>query len=354
MPVLTEGLTEMSLKRPKDPHVTCRTIKKHHPSRYHTRVSVSQNTYDALFFCVCVFLFFSLFQAYLAAYLLAKSNYPGADDLRASLLAHAGVTVNDTTAGGKKAAASAAKQAMKIIIAGAPCRSGHNMAGAEEHNEWTSPDFGLPLSLSLLPLSLSGKGSQAEFIKSEYGVFHLSTGDLLRAEVAAGSPLGLAAKEFMDTGRLVTDDLIINIVKAKVTDPEVEARGWLLDGFPRTAVQAQALKDAGINADLFIQLDVPDDVLIKRVTGRRTDEATGRTYHVDFDPPPADVADRCIQRSDDTEEKIQTRLKAFHNAIAAISELYADVRVVLDGNRKKDVITTEIREVIDAQLGKQE
>lgn len=210
----------------------------------------------------------------------------------------------------------------KIIIAGAPC---------------------------------SGKGTQCEYIKSEYGVFHLSTGDMLRAEVAAGTPLGIQAKKYMDNGQLIPDELIINIVKAKVTAPEVQARGWLLDGFPRTAAQAKALQDAGIHADLFLQLNVPDQILVERVTGRRTDEATGRTYHTVFDPPPPEVASRCIQRSDDTEEKIKTRLNAYHQAINAIEDLYQHVRTQVDGNRKKEHVTHDIKSAIERviQLNKQ-
>ena len=208
---------------------------------------------------------------------------------------------------------------LKIVIAGAPC---------------------------------SGKGTQCEFIKDRFGVYHLSTGDLLRAEASKGTKLGLEAKKYMDKGQLIPDELIITVVKEKISSPAIAKKGWLLDGFPRTAKQAEALKEAGIDASLFLQLNVPDEVLIKRVTGRRLDPETGKTYHVEFDPPPKDIASRCIQRSDDTEEKIKTRLTAYHEQIGAIAKQYEQVKVEIDGNRKKDAITKDVSKAIEeAQKG---
>jgi adenylate kinase len=216
----------------------------------------------------------------------------------------------------------------------------------DEDNDLSQPgDPNLKIVIAGAPCS--GKGTQCEYLKSEYGVYHLSTGDLLRAEVSKGSKLGVEAKKYMDNGQLIPDDLIISVVKDKISSPAVEKKGWLLDGFPRTAKQAEALKEAGIEATLFLQLNVPDDVLIKRVTGRRLDPESGKIYHVEFDPPPADVAKRCIQRSDDTEEKIATRLKAYHEAIGAIAKQYQEVKVEVDGNRKKEQITKDIAKAVE-------
>lgn len=258
-------------------------------------------------------------QAFLAQYLLSQSSYPDKESTCAAILAHARDPALDAEIIAPHSAAAAAapvkaKQPLHIIIAGAPC---------------------------------SGKGTQCELLKARYGVVHISTGDLLRAEIAAGSALGTAAKAFMDAGKLIPDELIIDIVKEKVNGPECRARGFLLDGFPRTAVQARALHEAGIHAHVFLQLNVPDEVLIERVTGRRTDPQTGVSYHVVFDPPPPEVAHRVVQRSDDTREKIATRLQAYHAAISSIASQYADVKIEFDGNQKKDNITQLIFAAVD-------
>jgi adenylate kinase family enzyme len=139
-----------------------------------------------------------------------------------------------------------------------------------------------------------------------YGVVHISTGDILRAEVKAGSELGLRAKEFMDAGKLVPDDLIISMVVARLRQQDVRERGFLLDGFPRTGEQAKALMEAGLGADAFVLLEVPDEVLVERVEGRRSDPQSGKIYHLKFNPPEnAEVAARLVQRSDDTREKVR-------------------------------------------------
>ena len=181
-----------------------------------------------------------------------------------------------------------------------------------------------------------GKGTQCELIVKRFGLVHLSTGDILRAEVKAGTPLGKQAEGLMNAGKLVPDDLIIGIVKSKLDTDECRKRGWLLDGFPRTAAQAQAMQAAGIVADKFILLQVPDDVLIERVVGRRLDPDTGSIYHVKFNPPTdAAVAARLIQRDDDTEEKARVRLQQYHSHIAAIRDSFKHVTRVINGNRAK-------------------
>jgi adenylate kinase len=155
----------------------------------------------------------------------------------------------------------------------------------------------------------SGKGTQCEYIVKKYGVVHISTGDILREQVKNGTALGKEAQEYMSKGALVPDHVVIGMVKAKLSEPEVKAKGWLLDGFPRTAAQAKAMSELGITADVFLQLEVPDSVLVERICLRRTDPVTGQIYHLKFNPPPAEVVSRLQHRSDDNENSLKERLK---------------------------------------------
>jgi adenylate kinase len=166
----------------------------------------------------------------------------------------------------------------------------------------------------------SGKGTQCELIVEKFGVVHISTGDVLRAEVQAGSELGMKAKECMDNGALVPDDLIIDIVKSRLAQEDCQEKGWLLDGFPRTGAQAEALKQAGISASHFVLLNVPDDILVERCVGRRSDPETGKIYHLKFTPPPDDpeVQARLVHRSDDTAEAMGKRIKMYKENVEAV------------------------------------
>lgn len=211
-----------------------------------------------------------------------------------------------------------------------------------------------PLRLLIAGPPCSGKGTQCEFLRERFGLIHISTGDLLRAELKAGSELGVKAKEYMDAGKLLPDDLMIDLVQQHIKKSGADEKGWLLDGFPRTAVQARALSAAGLHCDAFIHLEVADDVLMKRVTGRRVDPQTGNTYHITFNPPPADIAQRCILRSDDTEESLRTRLVAYHEAVAAIVDQYHAVRVAVNGDQKKETVTSEIEQAVLNVLKKKE
>ena len=163
-----------------------------------------------------------------------------------------------------------------------------------------------PLKVIISGAPASGKGTQCEFIKEEFKLVHLSTGDMLRAAVEEGSSLGAEAKVFMDAGGLVPDELIIAIVIARLRAPDCAERGWLLDGFPRTRAQADALEAAGMECDVFVQLDVDPALLVERVTGRRSDPMTGKIYHLKYSPPPDDpeLLARLVHRTDDTEEKV--------------------------------------------------
>lgn len=202
----------------------------------------------------------------------------------------------------------------------------------------------MPPKIIIAGAPASGKGTQCEFIKAEYGCVHLSTGDMLRAAVKAGTPLGLEAKGHMDSGGLVPDQLIIDIIIARLAETDCVEKGWLLDGFPRTRAQADALSGAGLTPDAFLLLDVPDGMLVERVVGRRSDPETGIIYHVKFKPPPSDeIAARLIQRSDDTEEAIMVRIKAFHDNVNAIIGAYTSNILRIDGNRDPNLVWAQLR-----------
>lgn len=199
-----------------------------------------------------------------------------------------------------------------------------------------------PLGVIISGAPASGKGTQCEMIRETFGLTHLSTGDMLRAAVASNSPLGQQVKSVMESGGLVSDDLVIQAVRERLDQDDVREHGFLLDGFPRTAAQAEALADLGVSVDLFLMLNVPDDALVARVTGRRIDPETGNSYHVEFNPPPEEIEDRVVQRADDTEEKVKVRLEAFHDNIGNIVTYYEPVMVEIDGLQAKEDVWTEV------------
>lgn len=175
----------------------------------------------------------------------------------------------------------------------------------------------------------AGKGTQAAFIKEKFGIPQISTGDMLRAAVKAGTPLGLAAKEVMDKGQLVSDDIIIGLVKERLTQPDC-ANGFLFDGFPRTIPQAEALKAAGIPIDFVLEISVPDEEIVTRMSGRRVDPVSGRTYHIKYNPPKVEGKDDItggplIQRDDDKEEVVLKRLSVYHSQTEALVKFYGDL-----------------------------
>jgi adenylate kinase len=173
----------------------------------------------------------------------------------------------------------------------------------------------------------AGKGTQAGYIKDQYGIPQISTGDMLRAHVKAGSDLGKAAKKIMDEGGLVSDDIIMGMVKERIGEDDCK-NGFLFDGFPRTIAQAEALKDGGVEIDAVVEIDVPDDEIIKRMSGRRVHLGSGRTYHVVFNPPKDDGKDDVtgeplIQRDDDKEDTVRARLKVYHDQTEPLIEYYS-------------------------------
>jgi adenylate kinase len=183
------------------------------------------------------------------------------------------------------------------------------------------------MRLILLGPPGAGKGTQAKFITDRFGIPQISTGDMLRGAVKAGSPLGVAAKKVMDAGALVSDDIIIGLVKERLREPDC-ARGYLFDGFPRTIPQAEAMKTADVPIDYVLEIDVDDTRIIERMSGRRAHLASGRTYHVKFNPPKVEGKDDVtgeplVQRADDREETVRNRLEVYRRQTKPLVEYYA-------------------------------
>jgi adenylate kinase len=206
----------------------------------------------------------------------------------------------------------------------------------------------------------AGKGTQANYIKERYQIPQISTGDMLRAAVKGGTDLGKKAKEFMDSGGLVPDDVIIGLVKERIKEPDC-SKGFLFDGFPRTIPQAEAMKEAGVPIDAVVEIDVPDEEIIKRMSGRRVHLASGRTYHVVFNPPKTEGKDDVtgeplIQREDDKEETVRKRLEVYHAQTEPLVNYYknwaesgqagAPKHIRIEGVGKVD----QIRDQIFAEL----
>jgi adenylate kinase len=183
------------------------------------------------------------------------------------------------------------------------------------------------MRLILLGAPGAGKGTQATQICQKYAIPQISTGDMLRAAVKAGTPLGLAAKKVMDSGALVSDDIIIGLVKERITQPDC-AKGFLFDGFPRTIPQAEAMKSAGVRLDVVLEIDVPDEAIIERMSGRRAHLPSGRTYHLKFNPPKVAGKDDLtgedlVQREDDKEATVRKRLQVYQSQTRPLVDYYS-------------------------------
>ena len=199
----------------------------------------------------------------------------------------------------------------------------------------------------------AGKGTQAQNITREFSIPQISTGDMLRAAIKAGTELGLKAKAVMDAGQLVSDDIILGLVKERIAKDDCK-NGFLFDGFPRTIPQAQALVDAGITIDAVVELQVPDEKIVKRMSGRRVHLASGRTYHIVYNPPKVEGKDdvtgeSLVTRPDDQEDTVRARLKVYHSQTEPLVDFYKDLAakgqtkyVAVDGNRDVAVISDEI------------
>ena len=197
----------------------------------------------------------------------------------------------------------------------------------------------------------AGKGTQAVHLVERFKISHISTGDMLRAAVSEGTALGKQADGYMKAGGLVPDDLVIAMVIERIGKPDC-AKGFMLDGFPRTRPQAEALdvelQKAGVALDIVLQIEVPDDLIVERITGRRLDPDTGDIYHTKFKPPPADIAGRVTQRKDDTEEACRARLEKYHSETAPIVPFYEAQGTLkrVDGNAVPDEVSRRIEQVL--------
>jgi len=207
----------------------------------------------------------------------------------------------------------------------------------------------------------AGKGTQATYIKERYGIPQISTGDMLRAAVKAGTPLGVEAKKVMDAGQLVSDEIILGLVKERIKEDDC-VKGFLFDGFPRTLAQADALKSQGVDIDYVVEIDVDDEEIIKRMSGRRAHLASGRTYHVIYNPPKQEGKDDVtgedlVQRDDDKEDTVRERLRVYHEQTAPLIDYYtkwsqdgadkAPKYVRVDGIGKVDEIRDSIFSALD-------
>ncbi|CAF2227386.1 unnamed protein product [Brassica rapa] len=204
-----------------------------------------------------------------------------------------------------------------------------------------------PLKVMISGAPASGKGTQCELIVQKFGLVHISTGDLLRAEVSSGTEIGKKAKEFMNSGSLVPDEIVIAMVAARLSREDAKKNGWLLDGFPRTFAQAQSLDKLNVKPDIFLLLDVPDEILIERCVGRRLDPVTGKIYHIKSYPPESDeVKARLVMRPDDTEEKVKARLQIYKQNSEAIISAYSDVMIKIDANRAREMVFEETQTLL--------
>ncbi|RUA05969.1 MAG: adenylate kinase [Fusobacteria bacterium] len=203
----------------------------------------------------------------------------------------------------------------------------------------------------------AGKGTQAKFLIEKYGIPQISTGDILRAAIKSGTEMGLKAKKFMDEGKLVTDEIIIGIIKDRLAEEDCK-NGFILDGFPRTLPQAEALevlmKEMGISLDKVISLNVPDELIVGRITGRRVCPKCGASFHMEFNPPKVEgICDYCgeklVQRKDDTAETVVNRLESYHAQTAPLFDFYTKKGVMAEVDGTKDV--AEVKEDIFKILG---
>ena len=197
----------------------------------------------------------------------------------------------------------------------------------------------------------AGKGTQAARLVDQFQIPHISTGDMFRAAVKAGTPMGQEADRYMKSGQLVPDEVTIGLVRERFSEPDTQS-GFMLDGFPRTVPQAEALSDAlaqdSVELDVVLLLEVPDELIVERIIGRRTDPETGKIYHMTFDPPPAELTDRLVHRKDDTEEAVRSRLDAYHKMTAPIIPFYEAAGLLkrVNGVGTPDDVTAAIAQAI--------
>lgn len=213
------------------------------------------------------------------------------------------------------------------------------------------------MRIILLGAPGAGKGTQAQFLMNKFGIPQISTGDMLRSAIKAGTDMGLAAKKVMDAGQLVSDDIIIGLVKERIAQADCE-NGFLLDGFPRTIPQADAMKEAQVTIDSVIEFDVPDDVIVERMGGRRVHPASGRVYHVTYNPPKVEgkdneTGDDLVIREDDKEETVRDRLGVYHQQTKPLVEYYSKAAseglceyYKLDGTQSVEAVSAQLSSLL--------
>jgi adenylate kinase len=215
------------------------------------------------------------------------------------------------------------------------------------------------MKMILLGAPGAGKGTQAKFLTETYAIPQISTGDMLRAAVKAESDMGLKVKSVMESGGLVTDDIIIGLVKERITEDDC-AEGFLFDGFPRTIPQSEAMEDAGVEIDVVLEIDVPDDEIVRRLSGRRVHLDSGRVYHVDFNPPAKEGLDDVtgeplVLRKDDEEDTVRKRLSLYHEQTKPLVNFYQEMEkktgkmrfIKIDGTRSINEIVADIKQSLD-------
>jgi len=215
------------------------------------------------------------------------------------------------------------------------------------------------MKMILLGAPGAGKGTQAKFLTETYGIPQISTGDMLRAAVKAETDMGLKVKSVMESGGLVTDDIIIGLVKERITEKDCEG-GFLFDGFPRTIPQAEAMEDAGVEIDIVLEIDVPDDEIVRRLSGRRVHLDSGRVYHLDFNPPVNEGLDNetgepLVQRKDDEEDTVRKRLELYHEQTKPLVNFYQEMEkkagkvrfIKIDGTRSINEIVADIKQSLE-------
>lgn len=209
-----------------------------------------------------------------------------------------------------------------------------------------------PLKVMISGAPASGKGTQCQLITQKYGLVHIAAGDLLRAEISSGSANGKRAKEYMEKGQLVPNEIVVMMVKERLSQSDSQENGWLLDGYPRSLSQATALKEFGFQPDIFILLEVAEDNLVERVVGRRLDPVTGRIYHLKYSPPEnEEIAARLTQRFDDTEEKVKLRLQTHHQNVESVLSMFEGITVKVNGNDSKEDVFSQIDNALTNLIG---
>jgi len=191
-----------------------------------------------------------------------------------------------------------------------------------------------------------GKGTQCELIVQKTDLVHISTGDILREAVKSGSEFGRQAQEIMSAGGLVSDDIMIGLIRERLNQSDVLERGFILDGFPRTRAQGEALLTLNLDIKALLLLDVDDDSVVERVCGRRIDPQTGRIYHLSFDPPPEDIADRLTQRADDCEDVVRSRLQKYKDNLSAVEDLFSNIVKRIDAQGDKHVVFHQVEQYL--------